>query len=101
MTISLHNIQYTWNPSPAYCIGFDLYMGEAKTRLVINPQDNSTYAHHVQLSARNQFTVTITENEPGWCNNCYFGIAIRTTNLTSWLIEAKLNYGVSSLPRSH
>ena len=93
VTISLSNIAYTWNVNPAYCIGFDVYLGMAKTRLIINPQDNSTYSHHAWLSARNEFSVTITENEPGWCNNCIFGVAIRTTNMTSWRINAHLNYG--------
>lgn len=96
MTISLSDITYTWSKNPTYCIGFDMYLGEAKTRLIINPQDNSTYSHHAKLSARNEFSITITENEPGWCNNCIFGVAIRTTNTTSWLINAKLNYGAPS-----
>lgn len=27
--ISINNISYTWNPSPVYCYGFDMYLGDA------------------------------------------------------------------------
>lgn len=90
--ITLSNITYTWNSSPSYCYGFNLYLGEASTNMMINPQDPTSYVFNNWYAYKSQDTIVITENEEGWCIGCKFGVVMRTQNETSWTLSAELQY---------
>ena len=90
--ISINNISYTWNPSPVYCYGFDMYLGDAPSDMMINPQDPTSYSFHSWYVYKSQDTIMITENEEGWCTGCKFGVVMRTQNETHWTVTADLMY---------
>lgn len=91
----MSSIIYTSTGSFWY--GIDTYYGQEKDSiLLINPMDPSSYSYNVPVNYQFERKFVLTEDQEGWCTDCTFIFAVRTTKETSWSITAELGYGASA-----
>lgn len=91
LTVTMKDVFYTSTGSFWY--GYDVFYGPQTDPIrIFNPLKTSTYVYTSYVNYKNTVSFTVTEDQEGWCTDCTYFFAARTTNETAWVVSAELGY---------
>lgn len=91
VTITLKDLSFT--SAGSFWYGFDVFYGpQTDSVKILNPLDPATFVYTSTINYRYDVSFTITEDQEGWCTDCVYAFAARTTNETAWVATSELGY---------